>query len=103
MELFRVTVVRLKLPMFQSKCIAWQSIAAECLCGLSAPGYCILYCVIVLFAESHVGPAQLKNVEKQPEKKQTGGQVRLGSEVSNIIFIFFSVAHVDLIVQIFFM
>ena len=46
-----------------------------------------VYC-IVLFAESHVGPAQLKNVEKQPEKKQTGGQVRLGSEVSNFIFIF---------------
>jgi hypothetical protein len=37
-----------------------------------------------VFSEFYVGPAQLKNVEKQPEKKQARGQICPRRQVTGI-------------------
>jgi hypothetical protein len=39
-----------------------------------------------VFSEFYVGPAQLKYVEKQPEKKQARGQICPGRQVFKVIF-----------------
>ncbi len=45
-----------------------------------------------VFSEFYVGPAQLKNVEKQPEKKQTRGQICPGRQVFKVTGSFHTVS-----------